>query len=124
MALLYAAAHPERIGHLVLLSPGMGPLGLEVTEAQQQAAMARRSGEPWYQEARAAVQAAEAGDDSAENRLRYMPFFYGRWDDAARTHAAVGFSERARAVQAGFYAPERSTRRPSGPDWPGSPRRS
>ena len=104
VALLYAAAYPERIGHLVLLSPGMGPLGLEVTEAQQQAAMARRSGEPWYQEARAAVQAADAGQDSAENRLRYMPFFYGRWDDAARAHARVGVSERARAVQAGFYA--------------------
>jgi pimeloyl-ACP methyl ester carboxylesterase len=105
VALLYAGAYPERIGHLVLLSPGMGPLGLDVTDAQQQAAMRRRSGEPWYQEAQAAVQAAEAGDDSAENRLRYMPFFYGRWDDAARAHALVGFSERARAVQAGFYAP-------------------
>ena len=34
-----------------------------------------------------------------------MPFFYGRWDDAARAHARVGVSERARAVQAGFYAP-------------------
>ena len=48
------------------------------------------------------MQAAEAGDDSAETRLRYMPFFYGRWDDAARAHARVGVSERARAVQAGF----------------------
>ena len=105
VALLYAGAYPERIGHLVLLSPGMGPLGLAVTDAQQQAAMRRRSGEPWYQEARAAAQAADAGDGSAETRLRYMPFFYGRWDDAARAHALVGFSERARAVQAGFYAP-------------------
>jgi pimeloyl-ACP methyl ester carboxylesterase len=105
VALRYAGAYPERIGHLVLLSPGMGPLGLAVTDAQQQAAMRRRSGEPWYQEARAAAQAADAGDGSAETRLRYMPFFYGRWDDAARAHALVGFSERARAVQAGFYAP-------------------
>jgi pimeloyl-ACP methyl ester carboxylesterase len=105
VALLYAGAYPERIGHLVLLSPGMGPLGLDISDAQQEAAMRRRSGEPWYQEARAAVQAAEAGDDSAETRLRYMPFFYGRWDDAARAHALVGFSERARGVQAGFYAP-------------------
>ena len=105
LALIYAGAYPERIGHLVLLSPGMGPLGLDITDAQQQAAMRRRSGESWYQEALAAVQAAEAGDDSAETRLRYMPFFYGRWDDAARTHAVVGVSERARAVQAGFYAP-------------------
>jgi pimeloyl-ACP methyl ester carboxylesterase len=105
VALRYAAAYPERIDHLVLLSPGPQPLGLDFTDAQQQAAMRRRSAEPWYQEARVAIQAAEAGDDSVEARLRYMPFFYGRWDDAARAHALVGFSERARAVQAGFYAP-------------------
>jgi pimeloyl-ACP methyl ester carboxylesterase len=105
VALRYAAAYPERIDHLVLLSPGPQPLGLDFTDAQQQAAMRRRSAEPWYREAQAAIQAAGAGDDSAETRLRYMPFFYGRWDDAARAHALVGFSERARAVQAGFYAP-------------------
>jgi pimeloyl-ACP methyl ester carboxylesterase len=105
VALRYAAAYPERIDHLVLLSPGPQPLGLEFTDAQQQAAMQRRSAEPWYSDAQAAIQAAEAGNDSAETRLRYMPFFYGRWDDAARAHALVGFSERARAVQAGFYAP-------------------
>jgi pimeloyl-ACP methyl ester carboxylesterase len=93
VAMLYAAAYPERIGHLVLLSPGMGPLGLAVTDAQQQEAMRQRSGEPW------------AGDVSAQTRLRYMPFFYGRWDDAARAHAQVGFSERADALRAGFYAP-------------------
>jgi proline iminopeptidase len=105
VALLYAAAYPERIDHLVLLSPGMGPLGLAVTDAQQQEAMRQRSGEPWYQDAQAAILAAEAGDVSARTRLRYMPFFYGRWDDAARAHAQVGFSERADAVRAGFYAP-------------------
>jgi pimeloyl-ACP methyl ester carboxylesterase len=104
VALSYAAAYPDRIGHLVLLSPGLQPLGLDLTDAQQQAAMRRRSAEPWYSDAQAAIQAAEAGADSAENRLRYMPFFYGRWDDAARAHAQVGVSERARAVQAGFYA--------------------
>jgi pimeloyl-ACP methyl ester carboxylesterase len=104
VALRYAAAYPGRIDHLVLLSPGPQPLGLEFTDAQQQAAMQRRSAEPWYSDAQAAIQAAEAGNDSAEIRLRYMPFFYGRWDDAARAHALVGFSERARAVQAGFYA--------------------
>ena len=91
--------------------------------------MRRRSAEPWYQEAQAAIQAAEAGDDSAETRLRYMPFFYGRWDDAARAHALVGFSERASAVQAGFYAPgafdpPARARQPPGPGWLRSPHRS
>jgi pimeloyl-ACP methyl ester carboxylesterase len=72
VALRYAAAYPERIDHLVLLSPGPQPLGLHFTDAQQQAAMRRRSAAPWY---------------------------------AARAHALVGFSQRAKAVQAGFYAP-------------------
>jgi hypothetical protein len=57
----------------VLLSPGSQPLGVDFTEAQQQAAMERRSAEPWYDEAQAAILAAENGDTSAENRLRYMP---------------------------------------------------
>jgi pimeloyl-ACP methyl ester carboxylesterase len=105
VALSYAAAHPDELGHLILLSPGLQPLGLDLTEAQQEAAMQRRSAEPWYAGAQAAIQAAGAGDGSAENRLRYMPFFYGRWDDAARAHAELGFTERAAAVQAGFYAP-------------------
>jgi pimeloyl-ACP methyl ester carboxylesterase len=107
VALLYAAAYPERIGHLVLLSPGMGPLGLQVTDAQQQAAMRRRSGEPWYQDAWAAVQAAEAGDGSAETRLRYMPFFYSRWDDAPT---------RSPACECTAW-PRRSRRTPP-PPWP------
>jgi proline iminopeptidase len=105
VALLYAAAHPERIDHLVLLSPGLRPLGLELTDAQQQEAMRRRSAEPWYPDAWAAAQAADSGDDSAQTRHRYMPFFYGRWDDAAQAHAQAGFTEQAAAVQAGFYAP-------------------
>jgi pimeloyl-ACP methyl ester carboxylesterase len=105
VALRYAAAFPERIGHLILLSPGPQPLGLDLTDAQQQAAMRRRSAEPWYPGAQAAIEAAAAGDDSAQTRLRYMPFFYGRWDDTARAHAQTGFSDRARVVQAGFYAP-------------------
>jgi pimeloyl-ACP methyl ester carboxylesterase len=105
VALLYAAAHPERIDHLVLLSPGLRPLGLELTDARQQEAMRRRSAEPWYSDAWAAAQAAGAGDNSAQTRHRYMPFFYGRWDDAARAHAQLGFTDQAAAVQAGFYAP-------------------
>jgi pimeloyl-ACP methyl ester carboxylesterase len=104
VALRYAAAYPERIDHLVLLSPGHQALGLDFSDAQQEAAMLHRSTEPWYAEARAAIQAAEAGDSSAENRLRYMPFFYGRWDDAARAQSEVGINEEAKAVHTGFYA--------------------
>ena len=104
VALLYAAAHPGRISHLVLVTPGLRALGLELTDEEQHAAMQRRSAEPWYPAAAAAVAAAEAGDDSAQTRRTYQPFFYGRWDETARAHALLGISERARPVLAGMYA--------------------
>ena len=34
-----------------------------------------------------------------------MPFFYGRWDDAAQAHVDIGVSERSRPVRDGFAAP-------------------
>ena len=52
----------------------------------------------------AAVEKAEAGDESMENRRAYMPFLYGRWDDTARAHVDVGVSERSRTVREGFRA--------------------
>jgi pimeloyl-ACP methyl ester carboxylesterase len=104
LALLYAADHPERLAHLILLTPGLRAVGVEETEEQWRAALARRSGEPWYPDALAAIEKAEAGDDTMENRRAYMPFFYGRWDDTARAHVNAGVSERSRPVRDGFAA--------------------
>jgi pimeloyl-ACP methyl ester carboxylesterase len=104
LAVLYAAEHPERLEHLVLLCPGLRALGVTVADEDQRTALRRRSGEPWYADALAAAEKAEAGDDSPQTRNGYLPFYYGRWDAAAQAHATLGFSERARAVQAQFYA--------------------
>jgi proline iminopeptidase len=104
LALLYAAAHSQRVARLILLTPGLRAVGIEESDEQWRAALARRSGEPWYPDALAAIEKAEAGDDSAENRRGYMPFFYGRWDDAARAHVGAGVSERSRPVRDGFAA--------------------
>jgi len=104
LAVLYAAAHPERIDHLVLLTPSLLALGITVTDDQERSALQRRSGESWYASAMAAAERAQAGDDSAQTRNEYMPFLYGRWDQAAQDHVKLGMSERARAVQTRFYA--------------------
>ena len=104
LAVLYAAAHPQRVAHLILLTPGLRAIGIEETDEQWRVALARRAGEPWYPDALAAVEKAEAGDESMENRRVYMPFFYGRWDDAARAHVDAGVSERSRPVRDGFGA--------------------
>jgi pimeloyl-ACP methyl ester carboxylesterase len=104
LAELYAAAYPERLDHLVLLTPGLRAVGIELSDEEQRAALERRSGEPWFADAMAAVAKAEAGDESAETRYGYVPFLYGRWDQDAQAHAVVGISERSRAVRAVFSA--------------------
>ena len=104
LAVLYAAAHPQRVAHLILVTPGLAAVGIEQTGGQWRAALARRAGEPWYPGALAAAGKAEAGDDTVETRRGYMPFFYGRWDAAARAHVDAGVSERSRPVRDGFAA--------------------
>jgi proline iminopeptidase len=104
LATLYAAAHPQRVAHLILLTPALDAVGVDETEEQWHAALRRRSGEPWYAAALAAVEKAYTGDESMETRRAYMPFFYGRWDDAAQAHVDIGVSERSRPVQDGFRA--------------------
>lgn len=104
LAMLYAAAHPERLGHLVLLTPGLRAAGLEPGDEEFLAAAERRAGEPWYPAAREALLAAMAGDETIENLRAYVPFFYGRWDEAARQHARAEFEGRVPEVEAGYYA--------------------
>lgn len=104
LALLYAARYPERIGRLILVTPALVSVGLGVTDGELLANAERRSGEPWFADAKAAVLAAFAGDESAENTRRYRPFYYGRWDEAARAHDAAKAGEQAPALAAGYYA--------------------
>ena len=104
LATLYAAAYPQRVAHLILLTPVLDAVGVAVTDEQWRAALARRSAEPWYPAALAALEKAEAGDESAETLRAYSPFFYGRWDAAARVHVDAGVSERSRPVRDGFRA--------------------
>jgi len=125
VALLYAAAHPERIGHLILLTPGVRALGVTFTDEDQQAAMRRRAAEPWFESAWAAAQAAEGGDDSAETTLGWQPFLYGRWDDAARAHAAASLGGKSaggtgRLLRRGGVRPALDPGRAGRPHRPGA----
>lgn len=105
LALLYAAAHPERLERLILLDPGLTAVGIEVPDDEWHAAVRRRSQEPWYPAAMAAIEKAAAGEDSLENRRTYMPFFYARWDEVAQAHIDVGVSERSAPVRQ-YYGAE------------------
>ena len=104
LATLYAAAHPQRLSRLILVTPGLAAVGTQGTEEEFLAALDRRAAEPWYPEARAALEKIMAGDLSVEAFRASRPFFYGRWDETARAHATMGVSERNQAAREGYFA--------------------
>jgi len=104
LATLYAAAYPQRLSRLILVTPGLAAVGVESTEEQLRAALARRAAEPWYPVALAALERMFAGEMSIEAFRASRPFFYARWDEAAQAHATAGVSQRHQAAREGFFA--------------------
>ncbi len=107
IAVLYAARHPDNLRRLVLVTPGLSAAGVEETDEEWHAALRLMSGEPWYEEAHAALLAWDAGDDTPENRKAAAPFFYGRWNSETAAHAST--EDRSPAAAAGFetrFTPE------------------
>jgi len=84
VALLYAAERPERIGQLVLVAVG-ARFHQQQLEAME-TAMNRRSGEPWFEDASAALAEEQAGhfrDDAELGRIvaRELPFYFARYGE-------------------------------------------
>jgi pimeloyl-ACP methyl ester carboxylesterase len=104
LALLYAAAHPDRVAGLVLVTPNSRVVGIHPSDAELMGSLDRRAREPWYPQARAAIEAWAAGDTSFDTRLRAAPFFYGRWDAAAQQHAASESSQTRPDAANIYYA--------------------
>lgn len=104
LATLYAAAHPERLSKLVLITPALYAVGVDGTEEQFRSAVARLAGEPWYPSALAALEKLMAGDTSIETLGLSRPLYYGRWDETAQAHATIGFAERHQAARRGYFA--------------------
>ncbi|MBV2354153.1 alpha/beta hydrolase [Streptomyces sp. J2-1] len=110
VAAQYVARYPERVGRLVLVTPSVRAVGLEV-RAEQRVEVARlRSGEPWFAEAFAALSRAVAGEEGVD-WAAITPFSHGRWDDGARAlQARVEAGTRPEVVAAfggeGAFSPE------------------
>lgn len=104
LAMLYAATYPEHLSSLVLITPGLGAVGVVNPPDQVTAVITRRAAEPWYPAARAALERILTGDLSLEAFRASRPLFYGRWDDAAQAHATVGVTARHLAARTGYFA--------------------
>jgi pimeloyl-ACP methyl ester carboxylesterase len=102
--LLYAAEHPRRLGHLVLVAPSLRvvdiPSDLGVAEV-----LARRAHEPWYAGAVTALHAEAASpQELQEYRWLAAPLLYRRWDAAAQAQTAAEPAQFAQPATDGFYA--------------------
>ena len=105
VAILYATRYPDRVGRLVLVNPSARSVGLAFTEDDYLASIQRRSDEPWYPEAYAALVRMTEGSASHADRRAAAPFWFGRWTPEAAALADAEATERSPEAAAGFYAP-------------------
>lgn len=106
VAQAWAAAHPDRVDALVLVTPSGGLQGSDRTDVPD--LVAARADEPWYAEAREALDALELAPPSQQQVLWRMarPFMYGRWDERTQAHAATAETQTSKRAQLAF-APAR-----------------
>ena len=76
-----------------------------------EAGMVARSGEPWYADAAAALEAEEAGDFSSDEELarlvyREMPFYFAHYGDAERAYVETLSAEIPNADTLRFFNQE------------------
>ncbi|MBA2476005.1 MAG: alpha/beta hydrolase [Actinobacteria bacterium] len=89
VAMVYAAAHSASLDRLVLASTL--PRFASEQETAMQAAMRERAGEPWYDDAQAALEAEQAGAfasdrELADLALREFPLYFGEYDAEAAAY--------------------------------------
>jgi pimeloyl-ACP methyl ester carboxylesterase len=92
VAMAYAAAYPARVRRLVLASTL--PRFQAGEAGAMEAALARRAGEPWYDDARDALEREQAGDFATEQELaglvaRELPFYFARYGEQERAYHAT-----------------------------------
>lgn len=100
----YAAEHPDRLTHLVLVAPGSRLQGELPDDARE--LFQARAAEPWWPDAMVALHDLEDAADLDEVRellLRIAPMAYGRWDEPQREHAAGEAVQLHPVPRAGFW---------------------
>lgn len=103
-AMLYALRYSRRISHLILVAPSSRLVGIDVKDFHE--ALLLRTHEEWYPQARQAIDGWVGSSTMAETlpyRVPAAPFYYGRWDEAARTHAENEPEQISLAAAEGFY---------------------
>ncbi|MCX4766283.1 alpha/beta hydrolase [Streptomyces sp. NBC_01275] len=98
LAILYAARYPDRVASLLLITPSVYAVGLDVTAEDRLTTARLRRDEPWFATAYAALEAVTAGRAAPDSWQALAPFFHARWNDEARAFDAAG--DRAKNPEA------------------------
>ncbi|MEU2280365.1 alpha/beta hydrolase [Streptomyces sp. NPDC013178] len=111
VAVRYAARHPDRVARLLLITPSVMAVGIDIAPEDRLAAARERSGEPWFAVAYAALEQITEGRATPEAWEAIAPFWYRRWDEIAQALQAADAKEKNhQAVPVfagdGAFAPE------------------
>ncbi|MGW1889535.1 alpha/beta fold hydrolase [Streptomyces sp. NPDC002004] len=111
LAVLYTERHPEHVGRLALITPGVAAVGITVAGDVRRATARLRRDEPWFSAAFAALEGIVAGRATAASWEAIAPFYYGRWDETARAHRSAEDEQRNTEAAAvfgseGVFAPD------------------
>ncbi|MBC3981842.1 alpha/beta hydrolase [Streptomyces sp. AC536] len=96
IATQYVARYPQHVDRLVLVGPSPRAVGLAITAETRREVARLRAHEPWFPAAFAALEAITDGTGSDWEAI--APFFWGRWDAAARRHHAASQPTNEEAV--------------------------
>jgi pimeloyl-ACP methyl ester carboxylesterase len=98
----WASAYPNQVGALILVTPSGVLQGSNRTDVD--AIVAARAHEPWYADAREALDAMETAPPSQQQMLAraVRPFFYGRWDATTQAHARTADQQVSKRAELGF----------------------
>jgi pimeloyl-ACP methyl ester carboxylesterase len=108
LAVLYVGHHPERVGKLALITPSVMAVGITISGDVRRATAQLRRDEPWFPAAFAALEAIVAGEATTDSFQDIAPFWYGRWDEAARAHRAAEDAQKNKEKRPASGAPSGS----------------
>jgi proline iminopeptidase len=89
LAVMYAAAFPERVRSLLLITPSTRAVDIAISAEMRLDAARLREGETWFDEAFAALERTTSGNGVDTDWVAINPFMYGRWDAVAQAHHAA-----------------------------------
>jgi proline iminopeptidase len=92
----YVARHPENVRKAALIGPSTRAVGIEISGEMRRAVARLREEEPWFPTSYAALEALTRGAGGSPEAI--APFFWGRWDAAARKHHAASQPTNKEAV--------------------------